>query len=40
MLLIDSETGQIEHANEAASKFYGYSVEQLETMNNISSRIL
>src|SRR5690554_2417316 len=33
MLLINAETGEIEHANNAASKFYGYSIEKLESMN-------
>ncbi|HHW31205.1 MAG TPA: PAS domain-containing protein [Clostridiaceae bacterium] len=32
MLLIDANTGEIEHANKAASIFYGYSLEQLESM--------
>lgn len=41
MLLIDVETGAIEYANLAASKYYGYSVEKLESMaiqeiNNLS----
>ncbi|MGD9676854.1 MAG: HD domain-containing phosphohydrolase [Vulcanibacillus sp.] len=33
MLLIDSETGYVEYANEAASKFYGYSIEQFQSIN-------
>ncbi|QSX07837.1 PAS domain S-box protein [Alkalibacter rhizosphaerae] len=33
MLLIDPDTGQILHANEAASKFYGYAVDELAIMN-------
>lgn len=33
MLLIDAKTGDIEHANRAAANFYGYSIEQLESMN-------
>ncbi|MGI6706733.1 MAG: PAS domain S-box protein [Clostridia bacterium] len=41
MLIIDLETGAIEHANPAASEFYGYSVQELESMNihqiNVSS---
>ncbi len=32
MLLIDLNTGNIEQANKAASEFYGYSVQQLESM--------
>lgn len=32
MLLINADTGRIEHANKAAAKFYGYSVDQLESM--------
>lgn len=32
MLLIDAQTGSIEHANQAASEFYGYTIEQLESM--------
>lgn len=32
MLLIDAETGVIEHANPAASEFYGYTVQELESM--------
>lgn len=33
MLIIDVNTGEIEHANSAAAKFYGYSKLQLESMN-------
>lgn len=33
MLIIDSETGDIKYANEAASKFYGYSKKELMKMN-------
>lgn len=33
MLLLDSETGAIEYANQTAANFYGYSREQLEGMN-------
>lgn len=33
MFLIDTESGTIIHANEAAAEFYGYSVEQLQSMN-------
>lgn len=33
MLLINADTGEIEHANMAAAKFYGYSIEKLESMN-------
>jgi diguanylate cyclase (GGDEF)-like protein/PAS domain S-box-containing protein len=40
MLLIDSETGQIEQANKAASRFYGYPVDQLETMNMCQINVL
>jgi len=32
MLLIDPDTGSIVRANPAASRFYGYSLEQLESM--------
>ncbi len=32
MLIVD-ESGSIEHANKAASDFYGYTVDQLEKMN-------
>ncbi|MGI6706516.1 MAG: diguanylate cyclase [Clostridia bacterium] len=32
MLLIDAKTGAIEHANQAASDFYGYSIQELESM--------
>jgi len=32
MLLIDMETGAIEHANNSAAEFYGYPIEQLERM--------
>ncbi|KUO76538.1 MAG: hypothetical protein APF77_05255 [Clostridia bacterium BRH_c25] len=32
MLIIDSQTGAIEHANNAAADFYGYTIEQLESM--------
>lgn len=32
-LLIDPEDGSIVHANHAAEKFYGWSVEQLRSMN-------
>lgn len=33
MLLIDTESGQIVNANEAAAAFYGYSVEELQSMS-------
>lgn len=33
MLLINPDTGEIEHANKAAADFYGYTVEQLESMS-------
>jgi len=33
MLLIDAQTGKIEHANQSAADFYGYSLEQLHSMN-------
>lgn len=33
MLLIDSLTGEILHANQAAADFYGYTIEDLESMN-------
>lgn len=33
MLVIDSETGKIVNANQAATRFYGYSKETLLTMN-------
>lgn len=33
MLLIETETGRIVRANHAASGFYGYPVEELQTMN-------
>lgn len=33
MLLIEEETGKIVHANQAACEFYGYSNEQINTMN-------
>lgn len=33
MLVIDSETGKIVNANQAATRFYGYSKETLMTMN-------
>lgn len=40
--LIDPETGEIIKANSAASKFYGWSIEELESMNineiNVLSR--
>jgi len=32
MLIIDSKTGRVEFANEAAQRFYGYTEEQLESM--------
>ena len=32
-LLVDPENGNIVKANHAAAKFYGWSIEQLETMN-------
>lgn len=32
MLLVDLRTGKIEHANKAAADFYGYSIEELESM--------
>lgn len=32
MMLIDAQTGSIEYANRAAADFYGYTVEQLESM--------
>ncbi|MGI6622069.1 MAG: PAS domain S-box protein [Acetivibrionales bacterium] len=32
MLIIDPQTGEIKHANKAASDFYGYSEYQLESM--------
>lgn len=32
MLLIDSKTGAIEHANRAASEFYGYTIEELKSL--------
>lgn len=32
MLIIDSQTGAIEHANKAAADYYGYTIEQLESM--------
>ena len=32
LLILDSETGKILHANSAAAEFYGYTVEQLESM--------
>lgn len=32
MLLIDPDTGAIEHANAAAARFYGYSIQELESM--------
>lgn len=41
MIVVDPQTGSIEHVNKAAANFYGYSIEQLESMNiteiNISS---
>lgn len=33
MMLIDATTGEIEHVNQAAADFYGYSIEELESMN-------
>lgn len=33
ILLIDDETGAILYANEAAASFYGYSIQELESMN-------
>ena len=33
MLIIDSDTGDIKYANEAASEFYGYSKKELMKMN-------
>lgn len=33
MILVDLETGDITHANQAAADFYGYTIEQLESMN-------
>ena len=33
MLLIDAQTGMIQYANNAASQFYGYSKQQLESMS-------
>ena len=33
MLLIDAPSGEIVHGNKAASEFYGYTIEQLESMN-------
>ena len=33
MLLIDAQTGKIDFANQAAVDFYGYSKEELLTMN-------
>lgn len=32
MIISDSQNGDILHANKAASSFYGYSIEQLESM--------
>lgn len=32
MMVIDAQTGKINHANQAAADFYGYSAEQLKTM--------
>ena len=32
-IISDSQTGDILHANKAAADFYGYSIEQLESMN-------
>lgn len=32
IIITDSTTGEILHTNEAASKFYGYTIEELETM--------
>lgn len=32
MMLIDEDTGDIIHVNQAAADFYGYSVEELESM--------
>lgn len=40
MLLIDVESGQIKDANNAAEKFYGYSVDQLTTMTKSQINIL
>ncbi len=33
MLLVDPETGNIQNANPAASRFYGWDIETLRTMN-------
>ncbi len=33
MLLVEVETGAIHYSNQAAAAFYGYSVEQLQSMN-------
>lgn len=33
MLVVDAETGNIIHANRAASEFYGYTITELESMN-------
>jgi PAS domain S-box-containing protein len=33
MLLADGETGQLIDANDAALRFYGYTIEQMESMN-------
>ena len=33
MLLLEGETGKIVHANQAACEFYGYTIEQIITMN-------
>lgn len=40
MLLIDPQTGEIRHANKAASDYYGYSVEQLKSMKISDINIL
>jgi len=32
MLLIDNQTGKIEYANRSAADFYGYTIEELESM--------
>ncbi len=33
MLIIDPDTGEILHANSAASSYYGYSIEELSSIN-------
>lgn len=40
MLLIDPKTGAIEYANKAAANFYGYTIEQLESMKISEINIL